>query len=174
MASSDMILLLFCFCSGSSSVNLFHLVKFHKILIKWKLNVSKCLHAVDSLCAKSHQLPYDIFGHVIWIIMLLLDYWLLYGYIHNGLRLLAAFNEVFCFSFIHSAFSNTKRAHCSFHWAGNKELLQRRMLPACTSLQTSCELRLSVASLYSVPTLSLHHGVCSVTNDNTEFLFVCW
>lgn len=40
--------------------------------------------------------------------MPLLDDWLLYGYIHNELKLLAAFNEVSCFSFIHLAFSSAE------------------------------------------------------------------
>ena len=48
------------------------------------------------------------FNYVIRIIMPLLDDWLLYRYIHNELKLLAAFNEVSCFSFIHLAFSSAK------------------------------------------------------------------
>ena len=37
-----------------------------------------------------------------------MDYWLLYGDIHNELKLLAWFNEIFYFSSIHSAFNNTR------------------------------------------------------------------
>jgi len=37
-----------------------------------------------------------------------MDYWLLYGDIHNELKLLAWFNEIFYFSAIHSAFNNTR------------------------------------------------------------------
>lgn len=95
------------FCAGSSHVNLFHLVKFHKVFTKWKLNVSKCLHATDLLCAAGFHM---IYLAAITITMPLLDDWLLYEYIHNELKLLAAFNEVSCFSFIHSAFSNAKSA----------------------------------------------------------------
>lgn len=100
-------------------------------------------------CMPRHNGSRMIYLAVITIIMPLLDDLLLYGCIHNELKLLATFNEVSSVSFIHSAaFSDAKSAR--FVGLATKGCCREECYKAA-SLQTRYKLRLSVPSLHSLP-----------------------